>query len=107
MRIYAPVKNANGRYASVMFVDGVGYTDNPMLIDWFINHGYEVEEETKETPVDAETDLTQVLENPPAEQPDFEAMTPNELREWMKANGYGSQIKNIRDKEKLLNIIKG
>ena len=91
----------------MVFGGGVGYTNNPMLIYWFISHVYVVEEETKETPVDAETVLTQVLENPPAEQPDFEAMTPNELREWMKANGYGSKIKNIRDKDKLMDIIRG
>lgn len=107
MRIYAPVKNANGRYASVMFTDGIGYTDDPMLIDWFINHGYEVEDEPSEAPVDSETVLTQVLENQPTTQLDFEAMTPNELREWMVENGYGNKIKNTRNKEKLLEILRG
>ena len=28
MKIYAPVKDANGVYASVRFVNGVGETDN-------------------------------------------------------------------------------
>ena len=42
-----------------------------------------------------------------ASEPDFDAMTPNELREWMKANGYGSKIKNIRNKEKLLELLRG
>jgi hypothetical protein len=34
-------------------------------------------------------------------------MTPIELREWMRENGYGSKIKNIRNKEKLLEILRG
>ena len=41
------------------------------------------------------------------DETDFESMTPNELREWAKANGLGYQIKNIRNKEKLLEIVRG
>ena len=48
---------------------------------------------------------SEMLEN--GDQPDFDKMTPNELRDWMKANGFGMQIKNIRNKEKLLEIIRG
>ena len=39
MKIYAPVKNTNGVYASVRFVNGVGETDNPRLIEWFKKNG--------------------------------------------------------------------
>ena len=42
MKIYAPVKDANGVYASVRFVNGVGETNNPHLIEWFKSHGYKV-----------------------------------------------------------------
>ena len=35
MKIYAPVKDTNGVYASVRFVNGVGETDDPKLIKWF------------------------------------------------------------------------
>ena len=41
------------------------------------------------------------------EEPDFDAMTPNELRDWARANGLGGKIKNTRNKEKLLEIIRG
>lgn len=102
MKIYAPVKNASGVWCSVLFVNGVGETDNPHLINWFKKHGYKIEE--TQPIVEKESILDEVVESI---EPDFDGMTPNELREWMKANGYGSQIKNIRDKEKLLNIIKG
>lgn len=97
MKIYAPNKQANGVYASVMFVDGVGETDNPKLIEWFKTHGYRLEkcDEVPQIPLEK------------CDEPDFEAMTPNELRDWMKANGLGLQIKNIRNKEKLLEIIRG
>lgn len=102
MKIYAPVKNANGVWCSVRFVNGVGETDNPHLIEWFKHRGYKIEQ-PKEVVVEEQSVLDEVVES----IVDFDAMTPNELREWMKANGYGSQIKNIRDKEKLLNIIRG
>jgi hypothetical protein len=97
MKIYAPVKNTNGVYASVRFVNGVGETDNPRLIEWFRSNGYSLEK--------CEDSVRIPQEN--CDEPDFDAMTPNELRDWMKANGLGMQIKNIRNKEKLLEIIRG
>lgn len=105
MKIYAPIKETNGVYASVMFVNGVGETNKPSLIKWFKEHGYRVEEERV---VDTTKMIDEVLESA-EEVPEktLEEMTPNELREWMKANGYGGQIKNIRNKEKLLELIRG
>ena len=86
MKIYAPVKDANGIYASVLFVNGVGETDNPTLIKWFENHGYTTEK---------------------CDKPDFTSMTPDELREWLREHGYGSKIKNTKNKDKLIEIMKG
>lgn len=108
MNIYAPVQSANGIYASVMFVNGVGETTDPALIEWFRNHGYKTE-----------SDLIDFLNDPPSTyeisendsveetEPDFYTMTPNDLREWMKDHGYGGQIRNIKNKEKLLEILRG
>ena len=117
MKIYAPVKNATGTYASVRFVNGVGETDNPHLIKWFKEHGFKLEDNYVK-PVINSTDevLNQVIDeieeiknekDVDNSEPDFEAMTPNELRDWMRENGYGSKIKNTRNKEKLLEIIRG
>lgn len=113
MKIYAPVKSANGIYASVRFVDGVGETDNPKLISWFKSHGYQVENEQvvtsgyvsviEDNPVETPTSITTVATT----EPDFDSMTPFELREWGRANGFAGKIKNTRDKEKLLKIIRG
>lgn len=105
MKIYAPVKDANGVWASVLFVNGVGETNKPHLIKWFREHGYRIEETISPT-TSSEEVLTQVVEEVES-QPDFDAMTPNELREWMKENGFGNQIKNIRNKDKLIEIIRG
>ena len=115
MKIYAPVKDTNGVYASVRFVNGVGETDKPNLIEWFRAHGYTLEEtvEQKVMPVIESTDdllelvaeEVEMVEIP--EEPDFEGMTPNELRDWAKANGYGGVIKNIRNKEKLIQLLRG
>jgi hypothetical protein len=104
MKIYAPVKDANGVWCSVLFVNGVGETDNPHLIEWFRKHNYKLEDVKKVDVVEPIVEPTETIE---VTEPNFDDMTPNELREWMKANGYGSKIKNIRDKEKLLNIIRG
>ena len=101
MKIYAPVKDANGVYASVRFVNGVGETDNPRLIKWFGENGYRVENAVEKCDEPLEIELENCVE------PDFEAMTPNELRDWMRENGYGSKIKNTRNKEKLLEILRG
>ena len=103
MKIYAPVKDANGVWASVRFVNGVGETNDPHLIEWFRTHGYKVPIENITEKCD--NALEKVLEN--CDEPDLESMTPNELREWARANGFGSVIKNTRNKEKLLELIRG
>lgn len=43
-KIYAPNKAYAGVSASVPFVNGVGESANPALLDWFREHGYQVEE---------------------------------------------------------------
>lgn len=116
MKIYAPVKNANGVWASVRFVNGVGETDNQTLIAWFIKHGYEVVDESKilpvaevDIPTNAVIDQMDTIDLPIDLEKDtpLEDMTPNELRDWAKENGYGAVIKNTRNKEKLLELIRG
>lgn len=98
MKIYAPVKDATGVWCSVYFKDGVGETKNPHLIEWFKNHGYKVEGEVEKEP-------TIVVDE--SIEPNFELMEVEELRAWMKANGLGSKVKNIKNKEKLIEIIRG
>ena len=109
MKIYAPVKDANGIWCTVKFTNGVGETNNPQLIKWFREHGYRLEEEVSTIGKNTEEILTDILENIADEssEPNFDEMTPLELREWAKANGFGGQIKNIRNKDKLLEIIRG
>lgn len=116
MKIYAPVKDANGVWASVRFVNGVGETDNPRLIEWFKSHGYKVPiEDTLKVEVPVVEPTVEVTEEAEEvemmgyneKQSDFDKMTPNELRDWAKANGLGGVIKNTRNKEKLLELIRG
>ena len=123
MKIYAPNKNANGVYASVRFVDGVGETDNPRLIEWFKSHGYTLGEcdetsekvceqcdnlviEPKNDTVEPQNDEDEMMGYAEKEK-SFEDMSPNELRQWMMENGFGSKIRNTRSKEKLLEILRG
>jgi len=41
-KILAPNKSYTGVSASVAFCNGVGYTENKRLVEWFIDHGYKV-----------------------------------------------------------------
>lgn len=116
MKIYAPVQDTNGVHASVRFVNGVGETDDPHLINWFKTHGYTVEESPKtfETHDESEfVNINTILDDDDEmmgyteRKPNFEDMTPLELRDWAKANGYGGLIKNTRNKEKLIEILRG
>lgn len=108
-KIYAPVKDANGVWASVRFVNGVGETKNPALAEWFRQHGYRVESVEKvdifNLVIEPKNDEIETVND--QNKPDFDSMTPNELREWAKANGLGGVIKNTRNKEKLLELIRG
>ena len=109
MKIYAPVKDATGVWASVHFVNGVGETDNPRLIEWFRTNGYRLEKcDTvgEILPEKCEEDLLREVTEMVGE-PDFDAMTPNELRQWAIENGYGNKIRNTRNKAKLLEILRG
>lgn len=47
-KIFAPNKQYNDISAGVQFVQGIGETTNPHLIEWFKNHGYEVEQDELE-----------------------------------------------------------
>ena len=102
MKIYAPVKDATGVWATVRFVNGVGETDDPYLIEWFKSHGYKVPIQS-----DSEQEVKPTNNiNEKYKDVDFESMTPNQLREWLCDHGYGTRIKNTRSKEKLLNILR-
>ena len=43
-KIIAPNKSYTGISASVTFCNGVGYTENKKLLEWFIDKGYRVKE---------------------------------------------------------------
>lgn len=105
MKIYAPVKDTNGVYASVLFVNGVGETDDIHLIEWFRNHGYKVPLEDSSKKCDNLSNNS-LEKREKDETPDFTSMTPDELRDWMREHGYGAKIKNTKNKDKLLEIMK-
>lgn len=108
MKIYAPVKDFNGLRNNVRFVNGVGETDNTQRIEWFKSKGYALEKCNE----NSENSLQKCGSNHESStekcvEPDFESMTPNDLRDWMREHGYGAKIKNTRNKEKLLEILRG
>lgn len=42
-KVYAPNKQYTGVSASVLFCNGVGETDRESLLQWFTDHGYQVD----------------------------------------------------------------
>lgn len=89
--IRTKVPNFNGYRASVLFVNGVGRTNDTRLIEWFDSHGYTVE-----------TEATTKVE--PPKHVSLEDMTPDELRALAKARGV--VVGNTKDKEKLIDKLK-
>lgn len=67
MKIYSPNKEYTGISASVSFCSGVGETDDPHLIEWFKEHGYETEEpaSTEDDPEAAEEPLPETESSEP------------------------------------------
>ena len=112
MKIYAPVKDFNGWRNNVRFINGVGETNDPNAIKWFETRGYKVpiQEEpilpVEPVEVELEEETVEMMGYANKEK-SLEDMNPNELREYAKANGKGHLIKNIRNKEKLIEIIRG
>lgn len=116
MKIYAPVKDFNGLRNNVRFVNGVGETDNMLVVSWFQQHGYHIENEShianfvieaKNDEIEKSVEQVDISIEKSVEEPDFDSMTPDELRNWGRANGFGAKIRNTRNKEKLLEIIRG
>lgn len=101
MKVYTPVKGVSGIWANTVFTNGVGETENPNAIRYFREHGYTLEETDREPVVDTGSDSVETE----VKEPDFALMSVDEMRQWMKENGYGSEIRNIRNKERLLEII--
>lgn len=99
MKIYAPNKDFTGQRGSVFFVKGVGETEDVELLKWFKTHGYKLESQKVEDT--ATVDAGEVI------QPDFQLMSSEEIREWAKAQGLGGVIKNTKNKEKLIELLKG
>ncbi len=62
VKIRSKVPGYNGESAGVQFRDGVGETGDPWLIQWFLDHGYTVEDppvkaaSAKAAPVEAEAE---------------------------------------------------
>lgn len=103
MKFKTKVPDFCGIIATVRFVDGIGETDKPRLIEWFKENGYEV---VDDVPVEEFIPTTKQemeiaeehQEKPYAES--LEDMSVSEIREWMKSNGINPM--NIQNKEKLL-----
>lgn len=84
-KIYAPNKEYTGVSASVTFVNGVGETSDPHLLQWFRKHGYTVEDV------------------PQNELKPLEKMTVAELKEY--AEQHGIDLGDAAKKDEILAVI--
>lgn len=96
-KIIAPNKSYTGVSASVAFCNGVGYTDNKILLEWFIDKGYRVIDENEVKQI--------LLDNTEKEEIDqLEEMTTEELM--LYAEEVGVDIGKTKTKEGILKKIK-
>lgn len=97
-KIYAPNKSADGIFASVRFVDGVGETDNVNLIKWFSNHGYSIGRE----PFDDGTPAAYAEEIHYISPANYEFMEVDELKAYAKSIGMGRGVGVLKTKEQVI-----
>lgn len=98
-KILAPNKSYTGVSASVAFCNGVGYTENKRLIEWFIDKGYKVidEDEVKSTLINDNKQNQERVDQ-------LEEMTIEELM--LYAEEVGVDIGKATTKEGILKKIK-
>ena len=97
-KILAPNKQYNGISAGVAFTNGTGESDNPVLLDWFKDKGYEVEEPEEPEPEDNLTEGEDGQDEPPTvpesdedqednQEPQLEELNAEELTDYAKDHG--------------------
>lgn len=98
-KILAPNKSYTGVSASVTFCNGVGYTENKRLVEWFIDKGYKVidEDEVKSTLINDNKQNQERVDQ-------LEEMTIEELM--LYAEEVGVDIGKATTKEGILKKIK-
>lgn len=98
-KILAPNKSYTGVSASVAFCNGVGYTENKRLVEWFIDKGYKVidEDEVKSTLINDNKQNQERVDQ-------LEEMTIEELM--LYAEEVGVDIGKATTKEGILKKIK-
>jgi hypothetical protein len=62
-KVLAPNKQYDGFSATIKFSQGVGECTDPLLLDWFRNHGYTVEEEKTDPDAEKIADLKAYAEH--------------------------------------------
>ena len=78
-KVICPNREYNGISATVAFVNGVGETENPRLLDWFREKGYRVEAAEKAaTPPQI----------PPGVNPELVGKTVEELKAYAAEKGH-------------------
>ncbi|SDJ76580.1 hypothetical protein [Paenibacillus naphthalenovorans] len=89
-KIQAPNKQYTGVSAGVSFVNGVGECSDPYLLQWFREHGYEVEETQESNPDLDSYEVEETQESNPdldsLNAKPIERMTVAELKEYADQN---------------------
>lgn len=98
-KVLAPNKSYTGVSASVAFCNGVGYTENKRLVDWFIDKGYRVidEDEVKSTSINENKQSQERIDQ-------LEEMTIEELM--LYAEEVGVDIGKATTKDGILKKLK-
>ena len=99
MRIKTKVPGFTGYRANVMFVNGVGETNDEHLVEWFRSRGYIVEDSTCVDESDKD------IVNAQTDGIDLVSMSVEELKEYAKSIGKGRGVGVLKTKEQLIKHI--
>jgi|GEM_PF-414768 len=87
-KVIAPNQQYSGLSAGVMFVNGIGETDNEHLLQWFEEKGYTVVYPEVENVSENMNQQSDTPDDPNQQQPDtqIEKMSVAQLKEYAAAN---------------------
>ena len=104
--IKTPVSGFNGNRGGVMFVDGVGETSIPHLIEWFKSKGYTVEDTPKIVEKEQKMEVVEVETKPETKYPAaLEAMSFEELVDYAKSLGKKKGLGILKTREQVIKHI--
>ena len=88
------VPNFNGYRGNVLFVNGVGETNDEAMIEWFKSNGYDVEESNRK--------VVESRKEPIKSESELEQMDVDDLKTYAKSVGKSKGVGVLKTKEQVI-----